>query len=131
MVEILAHGEPDFGGQHDLLPHTFQGVTNKSLALPEAVHIRCIDEVDSPVQGCLHHPRGVLLTEVAHVHFAAELHRAKRQLAHDQSGVAQLPILHRRYSVPANKNCDSDFVPNPMPRSSTAAISSLPACEHA
>src|SRR6202022_1877322 len=56
-VEILAHGEPDFGGQDDLLPHALQGITYQSLALPEAVHVRRIDEVDSPVQGHLDHPR--------------------------------------------------------------------------
>jgi L-ribulose-5-phosphate 3-epimerase UlaE len=50
-VEILAHRKPDFGGEDNLVPHTFQGITNKSLALSKAVHVRCIDEVNPPLQG--------------------------------------------------------------------------------
>jgi hypothetical protein len=50
-VEILAHREPDFGGEDNLVPHALQGITHKSLALPEAVHVCCIDEVNSPLQG--------------------------------------------------------------------------------
>ena len=49
-VEVVAHGEPDFRGQDDFLPCALQGVAEESFALPEAVHIRRIDEVDAPVQ---------------------------------------------------------------------------------
>jgi hypothetical protein len=49
-VEIIAHVKPDFGGENNLLPHVLQSVTQKNLALPEAVHIRRIDEVNASVQ---------------------------------------------------------------------------------
>jgi len=40
-----------------------------------------------PPPGLLHHSCRVLLNEVAHVHLAAELHRAKRHFAHDESRI--------------------------------------------
>src|SRR6266852_6436893 len=102
MVKILAHWEAEFGGKHDLVPHTLQGVPHQSLALAEAVHVRASYEIDSPIQARLHHPRCVFLTEVAHVHLAAELHRAKRQLTHDEYGIPQFPIPHRPSSFRCN-----------------------------
>src|ERR1035441_3869749 len=50
-VEILAHREPDFGGEDNLVPHALQGIPDLSLALPEAIHVRRIDEVNPLVQG--------------------------------------------------------------------------------
>ena len=97
-VEVFAHGQPHLGGQDDLLPHAPQGVAEQGLALPEAVHVGRVDEVDAPVQGELHHSRCVLLAEVAHVHLAAELHGSQRHLAHDESCVPQFPVLHLPYS---------------------------------
>ena len=93
-VKILAHGEADFGGQNNFLPHTLQGIAHQRLAFSEAVYVRRVDEIDSPVQGDFHHPSRVLLTEVAHVHPAAKLHRAKGHLTHDEPGIAQFSILH-------------------------------------
>src|SRR5271165_3373098 len=84
-IQIVAHGEPDLGGENDFLPYAPQGITYQRFALSEAVDVRGINEVDATVQGQLHHSRGVLLTEVSHVHLAAELHRAKRHFAHDES----------------------------------------------
>src|SRR6202034_3099470 len=98
-IEIPAHREPDFGGQDDFRPHALQGITQQRLALPEAVDVRGVNAADAPVQSQLHHSRCVLLTEVAHVHLAAELHRAERHLAHDESGIAQFPVLHLPYSL--------------------------------
>src|ERR1035438_8282375 len=48
-VEIVAHREADLGGEDNLVPHALQGVTYQRLALPEAVYVRRIDEVNSPV----------------------------------------------------------------------------------
>jgi hypothetical protein len=87
MMFTRVAGEPDLGSQDDLRPHAFQGITDQSFALPEAVHVRGVDEIDALIQGQLHHSRCLLLTEVAHVHFAAELHRAKRHFAHDEAGI--------------------------------------------
>ena len=50
-IEIVAHGEPDLGSQDDLRPHAFQGITDQSFALPEAVHVRRVNEVDALIQG--------------------------------------------------------------------------------
>src|SRR5271155_4029269 len=97
-VEILAHGETDFRGYDDLVSHSLQGVAHQNLTLPEAVHVRRIDEVDSALQGYLHHAGCVLLTKVAHVHPAAELHRAKTHLAHNEPSIPQFSIPHLPYS---------------------------------
>ena len=75
------------GSQDDLRPHTLQGISDQSFALPEAVHVRGVNKVDTPVQGLSHQSRCVLLSEVAHIHLAAELHRAKRHFAHDEAGI--------------------------------------------
>ena len=93
-IEVAAHGQPDLRGQHDVLPDALQGVAQESLALAEAVHVGGVDQVDAVVQGHLHHPRGVLLAQVAHVHLAAELHAAQRHLAHDESGMSKFSVLH-------------------------------------
>src|SRR5580704_15341503 len=106
-IEILAHREPDFSGKNNFLSYAPQGITDQSLALSKAVYVRRVDKIDSPIQRYLHHPRCVFLTKIAHVHLAAELHRAKRHLAHDESCVPQFPILHVSHTPSAaNENCD-------------------------
>ncbi len=67
-----------------------------------------INEVDTHVQGDLHHTRCLLLAEVAHVHPASELHRAKRHSAHDESSIPQSPVSHLHPPSAGNKNRDTD-----------------------
>jgi hypothetical protein len=38
-------------GSRTLVARTISSLTDKNLALPEAVHVRCVDKVNSPVQG--------------------------------------------------------------------------------
>src|SRR4029077_15271303 len=49
-IEVVAHREPDFAGEDNLIPYALQSITHQSLALSQAVHDCCIDEVNSPVQ---------------------------------------------------------------------------------
>jgi multidrug efflux pump subunit AcrB len=58
-----------------------------------------IDEINSAVQGQLNHARSVFLGKIAHVHFGAELHAAQRDFADDNTGIAQLSVLHRFSSL--------------------------------
>ena len=50
-VEIPAHRQSDFCGKDNLVSQALQGISHESLALPEAVYVGCIDEVDPAVQG--------------------------------------------------------------------------------
>ena len=93
-VEVLTHRQPDFGGQHDLLPDALQGVAQECLALPTAIDVGRVDEIDAMIQRELHHPVRLILAQVAHVHLAAELHAAERHFAHDQAGMSQCSVPH-------------------------------------
>src|ERR1019366_52265 len=58
-----------------------------------------------------------LLADVAHVHLAAELHRAECHLTNDESGIPQFPIPHLPYSLPLRATiCYTDCELAPIPR---------------
>jgi hypothetical protein len=95
VVEVaVAHGEACLRGEHYLPSDAFEGVADEALALPPAVDVGRVDEVDALVQGETDHLGRGLLVQVAYVHLAAELHRSERELAYDKAGVAQSTIFH-------------------------------------
>src|SRR5260370_32640943 len=72
-IEVFTHGEPDLCSQNYFCSNALQGVTQQRLALPEAVDVRRINEIDPLVQSQLHHPSGFLLTKFTHIHLAPTL----------------------------------------------------------